>query len=296
MADGSNFLVVSPLELRFRFELRKNIPVTLTLQNVTGERVAFKVKTTSPKKYCVRPSNGFVEPNGTRDVQVIMQAQKEYPPSFADCKDKFLIQSVKVGAAADVGAAPGRGARGMVESARGTQSGCGAADLRAGPYCAVRGQHPRPALACWGLAMQVGADAKEVTADLFDPTKVKDIRQIKLRVQLQGPPKPPSPVPEGVEEPLSPGGVTQYRDTQAAADKAEINRRLGSLEAHSKGGAVAAGGAAAAAAPPPAGGFGLLHLLLVALLAFVIGHVANVALPFITSRLQGGKGAGTRPG
>lgn len=66
-----------------RFELRKNIPVTLTLQNPSDERVAFKVKTTSPKKYCVRPSSGIVEPKSSKEVQVIMQAQREYPPSFA---------------------------------------------------------------------------------------------------------------------------------------------------------------------------------------------------------------------
>ena len=38
------FLKLSPPELRFRFELRKNIPVTLTLTNTGDERIAFKVK------------------------------------------------------------------------------------------------------------------------------------------------------------------------------------------------------------------------------------------------------------
>lgn len=59
------------------------MPCTLTLQNPTGDRVAFKVKTTSPKKYCVRPSSGIVEPGSSKEVQVIMQAQREYPPSLA---------------------------------------------------------------------------------------------------------------------------------------------------------------------------------------------------------------------
>ena len=45
--------------------------------------MAFKVKTTSPKKYCVRPSSGVVEAGGSKEVQVIMQAQREYPPSLA---------------------------------------------------------------------------------------------------------------------------------------------------------------------------------------------------------------------
>ena len=80
-----------------RFELRKNIPVVMQLKNSTGDRIAFKVKTTSPKKYCVRPSSGIIEPHGLKEVQVIMQAQREPPASYSDCRDKFLVQCVKVG-------------------------------------------------------------------------------------------------------------------------------------------------------------------------------------------------------
>ena len=168
-----DLLQVSPSELKFRFELRKTIPVTLSLTNPTNDRVAFKVKTTSPKKYCVRPSSGFVEPNSSKDVQVIMQAQREYPPSLADCKDKFLVQSVKV-----------------------------------------------------------TGDTKEVTGDSFDASKNKDIRQQKLRVVLVGPPKPPSPVPEGVEEEASPvkkenGSVASSREaTQVMPERSKMTEQL----------------------------------------------------------------------
>lgn len=217
MAD--NFVVVSPAELKFRFELKKNIPVTLTLQNPTSDKVAFKVKTTSPKKYCVRPSHGFVDPNSSKEVQVIMQQQREYPANFADCKDKFLVQCVK---------AP--------------------------------------------------ADAKEVGADLFDASKSKDIRQTKLRVVLVGPPKPPSPVPEGVEEPPSPATTAPFVDAGTSAlagaagggvaaaaisDKAAIRRRLDLLE----GEGAPAGQVQAA----PRTGYSLLQLILVAILAFLVG-------------------------
>jgi hypothetical protein len=74
--------------------------VALTLTNVTDERVAFKVKTTSPKKYCVRPSSGIIEPGSTKEVQVIMQPQREAPAAFGDCKDKFQVQCAKVDGAA----------------------------------------------------------------------------------------------------------------------------------------------------------------------------------------------------
>ncbi|KAF2313077.1 hypothetical protein GH714_009116 [Hevea brasiliensis] len=52
------------------------------------------VKTTNPKKYCVRPNAGIVLPRSACDVIVTMQAQKESPPEM-QCKDKFLLQSVK---------------------------------------------------------------------------------------------------------------------------------------------------------------------------------------------------------
>lgn len=57
--------------------------------------MAFKVKTTSPKKYCVRPNAGVVLPRSTCVVIVTMQAQREAPPDM-QCKDKFLVQSVIV--------------------------------------------------------------------------------------------------------------------------------------------------------------------------------------------------------
>ncbi|OAY70806.1 Vesicle-associated protein 1-1 [Ananas comosus] len=88
-------LGIEPLELRFPFELKKQISCSLQLSNKTDEYVAFKVKTTSPKKYCVRPNSGIIPPRSTCDVIVIMQAQKEAPPDM-QCKDKFLVQSVIV--------------------------------------------------------------------------------------------------------------------------------------------------------------------------------------------------------
>lgn len=234
MAD--NYLVVTPTELKFRFELRKNIPVTLTLQNPSGDRIAFKVKTTSPKKYCVRPSSGIVEPNASKEVQVIMQAQRDYPPSFAECKDKFLIQCVKA-----------------------------------------------------------SSDATEVTPEMFDTTKVKDIRQSKLRVVLVGPPKPPSPVPEGNEEPASPATKVTNREPRMAAnasidngtgslllggaqaaqaDKAEIQKRLDKLEGYNQGGR-----AGMRQVQPVRTGYTLVHLFLVAIIAFLIGRYVSGALP-----------------
>ncbi|XP_044477376.1 vesicle-associated protein 1-2-like [Mangifera indica] len=93
MSTGE-LLSIEPLELKFPLELKKQISCSLQLSNKTDNYVAFKVKTTNPKKYCVRPNTGIVLPRSTCDVIVTMQAQKEAPTDL-QCKDKFLLQSVK---------------------------------------------------------------------------------------------------------------------------------------------------------------------------------------------------------
>ncbi|XP_057723654.1 vesicle-associated protein 1-2-like isoform X2 [Arachis stenosperma] len=93
MSNGELFSI-EPLELKFPFELKKQISCALQLFNKTDSYVAFKVKTTNPKKYCVRPNTGIVLPRSTCDIMVAMQAQKEAPPDM-QCKDKFLLQCVK---------------------------------------------------------------------------------------------------------------------------------------------------------------------------------------------------------
>ncbi|XP_063943822.1 vesicle-associated protein 1-1 isoform X2 [Daucus carota subsp. sativus] len=92
MSTGE-LLSIEPTELKFQFELKKQISSSLQLSNKTDNHVAFKVKTTNPKKYCVRPNTGVVSPRSTCDIMVTMQAQKEAPPDM-QCKDKFLLQSV----------------------------------------------------------------------------------------------------------------------------------------------------------------------------------------------------------
>ncbi|KAJ8770213.1 hypothetical protein K2173_011566 [Erythroxylum novogranatense] len=92
---NSQLLEIQPMEMEFTFELKKQSTCSVRLTNKTFHTVAFKVKTTSPKKYCVRPNVGIVLPNSTSEFTVTMQAQKVAPPNLI-CKDKFLIQSAIV--------------------------------------------------------------------------------------------------------------------------------------------------------------------------------------------------------
>ncbi|KAL4284239.1 hypothetical protein GQ457_16G026810 [Hibiscus cannabinus] len=93
MSTGE-LLNVDPIELKFPFELKKQTSCFIQLSNKTDDYVAFKVKTTNPKRYCVRPNTGIVLPKSTCEVIVTMQAQKEAPADM-QCKDKFLLQCVK---------------------------------------------------------------------------------------------------------------------------------------------------------------------------------------------------------
>ena len=44
------------------------VTATLTLENPSNEKVGFKVKTTAPKQYCVRPNSGVIDPSGQQTV------------------------------------------------------------------------------------------------------------------------------------------------------------------------------------------------------------------------------------
>ncbi|KAI0270054.1 PapD-like protein [Gloeopeniophorella convolvens] len=82
--------------LGFNRPLTQNVKRSLQITNPNDDPVSFKIKTTAPKLYCVRPNSGKVDPGQTVEVQVMLQAMKEEPPLNAKCKDKFLIQSMLI--------------------------------------------------------------------------------------------------------------------------------------------------------------------------------------------------------
>ncbi|EON68855.1 hypothetical protein W97_08113 [Coniosporium apollinis CBS 100218] len=92
---------LEPVELGFKRPFSHEVSQVLRLKNPNSDPVAFKVKTTAPKQYCVRPNSGRIEPGGDVEVQVLLQAMKEDPPMDARCRDKFLVQSVAVTADKD---------------------------------------------------------------------------------------------------------------------------------------------------------------------------------------------------
>ncbi|GMQ04688.1 hypothetical protein CsSME_00050026 [Camellia sinensis var. sinensis] len=105
MAGTGHLISVHPEELKFQFELEKQSYCDLKVANNTEHYVAFKVKTTSPKKYFVRPNTGVIQPWDSSVIRVTLQAQREYPPGM-QCKDKFLLQSTIVAPNSDVDELP----------------------------------------------------------------------------------------------------------------------------------------------------------------------------------------------
>ncbi|BGP20075.1 hypothetical protein JCM10213_002675 [Rhodosporidiobolus nylandii] len=81
-------------QLAFQRPLTQLVKRNLSVSNHNSQAVAYKVKTTSPKGYCVRPNAGRIESGETVEVQVLLQPMKEDPPANAKCRDKFLVQSV----------------------------------------------------------------------------------------------------------------------------------------------------------------------------------------------------------
>jgi len=80
-------------QLGFHRPLTQLVKVTLSVANNNHQPVAFKVKTTAPKSFCVRPNSGRIEPGERVEVQVLLQPMKEEPVPGAKCRDKFLVQS-----------------------------------------------------------------------------------------------------------------------------------------------------------------------------------------------------------
>ncbi|EKD01418.1 hypothetical protein A1Q2_04260 [Trichosporon asahii var. asahii CBS 8904] len=82
-----------PNQLGFPRPLTTIVKRSLYIHNPHSSPVAFKVKTTAPKQYCVRPNQGRVEPGENLEVQIVLQPLPQDPPPHAKCKDKFLVQS-----------------------------------------------------------------------------------------------------------------------------------------------------------------------------------------------------------
>jgi len=85
-------LIEPPNELTFTGPFTQAVSSYMKLKNPSDRKVCFKIKTTAPKRYCVKPNSGVVDPNS--EVQIAVSLQPfDYDPTEKN-KHKFMVQSM----------------------------------------------------------------------------------------------------------------------------------------------------------------------------------------------------------
>ncbi|XP_062897649.1 vesicle-associated membrane protein-associated protein B/C isoform X3 [Mobula hypostoma] len=93
MARTEQVLVLEPPnELKFKGPFTDVVTTNLKLSNPSDKNVCFKVKTTAPRRYCVRPNSGVIDAGTSINVSVMLQPF-DYDPNEKS-KHKFMVQSM----------------------------------------------------------------------------------------------------------------------------------------------------------------------------------------------------------
>ncbi|XP_016396280.1 vesicle-associated membrane protein-associated protein A-like [Sinocyclocheilus rhinocerous] len=98
MSKLEQILILEPsTDLRFKGPFTDVVTANLKLKNPSDKKVCFKVKTTAPRRYCVRPNSGIIDPGATLIISVMLQPF-DYDPNEKS-KHKFMVQTIFVPAA-----------------------------------------------------------------------------------------------------------------------------------------------------------------------------------------------------
>ncbi|XP_076246006.1 VAMP-associated protein 33kDa [Calliopsis andreniformis] len=94
MGKPEQVLIIEPQsELRFRGPFTGTAVTSyMTLTNPTSHKVYFKIKTTAPKRYCVRPNCGYIKPKDVTEIAVTLQPL-DFDPTEKN-KHKFMVQAL----------------------------------------------------------------------------------------------------------------------------------------------------------------------------------------------------------
>ncbi|KAM6373902.1 vesicle-associated membrane protein-associated protein A [Alca torda] len=92
LAKHEQILVLDPpTDLKFKGPFTDVVTTNLKLRNPSDRKVCFKVKTTAPRRYCVRPNSGIIDPGSSVIVSVMLQPF-DYDPNEKS-KHKFMVQT-----------------------------------------------------------------------------------------------------------------------------------------------------------------------------------------------------------
>jgi len=86
---------IQPKKIPIDIKLGDDVSIGLVLTNVSNSLVAFKIKTTAPERYLVRPTQGYltIKESKRSAINLIKKPLFENVKNF---KDKFLIQTVPI--------------------------------------------------------------------------------------------------------------------------------------------------------------------------------------------------------
>jgi hypothetical protein len=87
-------LAIDPLELRFPFEVDRDVSCVLQLTNRSPDFVAFTALA-NQSRYRTVPDRGVMPPWSRQYVVATLQAQRS-PPANMRCDDLFIVQSARV--------------------------------------------------------------------------------------------------------------------------------------------------------------------------------------------------------
>ncbi|XP_062843492.1 VAMP (vesicle-associated membrane protein)-associated protein A, like [Trichomycterus rosablanca] len=93
MSKLEQILILDPsTDLKFKGPFTDVVTANLRLTNPSDKRVCFKVKTTAPRRYCVRPNSGSIDPGASLTISVMLQPF-DYDPNEKS-KHKFMVQTI----------------------------------------------------------------------------------------------------------------------------------------------------------------------------------------------------------
>ncbi|GJQ15036.1 hypothetical protein GpartN1_g6827.t1 [Galdieria partita] len=87
---------LSTKQLDLFVESGKPASTSLTVENISKSYICFKVKTTQPQRYSVRPNVGVIKPGERKDVLITLEPLKYTPEDLKTSKDRFLIQVTRI--------------------------------------------------------------------------------------------------------------------------------------------------------------------------------------------------------
>lgn len=93
MSKPEQVLIIDPQsELKFRGPFNVAVTSYMKLINPSDKKVLFKIKTTAPKKYCVRPNSGVLDSKSVMEIAICLQPFI-FDPAEKN-KHKFMVQTV----------------------------------------------------------------------------------------------------------------------------------------------------------------------------------------------------------